>query len=304
MHHPTYSMTKRFKRILLPLLILSYTIAAGQSVPNAPFSDPDSLLIGQRDRPQVLLVGSWHFNYPGLDAHQEAEEDRINIYSDQRQAELGELLNYLATFRPTKILVESGAITGYLMNNFRRYQTGEEELYASERSQIGMRLVDRLGLDTIYGVDAWPLILQLDDARDTLQPATYVDDILARHYFGGEDEVSRRYADFYGYVDRQSVQHTLLESFRYLNSDKVLDRGFGAYLYGGQFESEHFEGPDALSMFWLNRNLRIFKRIKDVGLTPDDRVLILFGSGHVSILKYLFTCSPEFKLVKFGELDK
>ncbi len=294
----------RFSLLLLLLGFLPCTRATAQYASQLQPADPDSLLVGDRAVPKVLLVGSWHFNYPGLDAHREKEEDRINIYSERRQQELRELLDYLERFRPTKILVESGAITGYLMNNYRAYRRGEEALYANERSQIGMRLVDRLGLDTIYGVDAWPLILDLDDQRDTLQPPGYVDEILERHYFGGTDEVSQRYSEFYGYVNRLTVQNPLLESFKYINSDKVLDRGFGAYLYGGQFESERFEGPDALSMFWLNRNLRIFKRIQDLGYTGDDRVLILFGAGHVSLLRYFFACTPEFELVDFSAVGE
>lgn len=87
-----------------------------------------------------------------------------------------------------------------------------------------------------------------------------------------------------------------------MNSDKVLDRGFGAYLAGGQFESENFEGPDALSMFWINRNLRIFKNIKDIDYEENDRILVLFGAGHISILRYFFECSPEFELVDFNKL--
>ena len=290
-------------RFVLPLFFtLTYTYSIAQQT-TPPFSfDPDSILIGDRTVPQVLLVGSWHFNYPGLDAHQTEESNKINIYSPQRQRELQELLDYLARFKPTKILVESGAITGYLLNNFKDYRAGTEELYASERSQIGMRLVDRFGLDTIYGVDAWPLLLELDDQRDTTQPAGYVDEILARHYFGGDDAASRRYTALYDYFNKLTVSQSLLQSFQVLNSDKYLDRIFGAYLYGGQFESEGFEGPDALSMFWFNRNLRIFKRIKDLEYGPDDRLLILFGAGHAAILRYLFECSPEFELVGFGGL--
>ncbi|WP_420459559.1 DUF5694 domain-containing protein [Neolewinella sp.] len=292
--------TLHYLPILLSLALFGH-LSAQRTDTFLPF-DPDSILVGDRQLPKVLLIGSWHFNYPGLDAHKAETEDQINIYSEERQRELQELLNYIVRFKPSKIVVESGANTGYLLNNYRRYLAGEEELYASERSQIGMRLMDRSGLDTVYGVDAWPLLLELHDGRDTTQPMGYVDEILDRHYFGGTDEASQRYSAYYSYQDSLIAAQSLLASFQYLNSDKVLDRIFGAYLYGGQFESEDFEGPDALSMFWFNRNLRIFKRIKDLEHGPEDRLLILFGAGHAAILRYLFECSPEFELVDFDSL--
>ncbi len=268
------------------------------------FKDPDSILVGNKKLPKILLVGTWHFNYPGLDSYKVDEKDKINIYSAKRQKELAELIDYISRFKPTKIVVESGMITGYLIKNYERYKRGEQELYAAERSQIGMRLVERFKLDTIYGVDAYPLILELNDQRDSLAPKTYIDSILDRHYFGGKDEISKRYTEFYDYETQMTVKKTLLENFLYLNSDKVLDRKFGAYISGGQFDSKHFEGPDALSMYWINRNLRIYKNIRDIGFKEDDRILVIFGSGHIPLLKFFFKCSPLFEVVDFGSLKE
>ena len=165
--------------------------------------------------------------------------------------------------------------------------------------------MDRFKLDTLYGVDAYPLLLELrDNNRDTTKEKGYTDLILDRHYFGGEDSISMKYSEFYRYKNKMNVQNTLLENFMYINSDKVLDRGFGAYISGGQFNSERYEGADALSMFWFNRNLRIFRNIQNIDYDENDRILILFGAGHISILRYLFECSPEFELTNFNELNE
>lgn len=296
---PVKNNVMKIKKIIFTslLLILSQILFAQKG-----FSDPDSILIGNKNLPKVLLVGSWHFNYPGLDAHKIDEKDKINIYSEKRQKELKELLDYISKFKPTKIIVESGRNTGYLINNYKRYKKGEQELYANERSQIGMRLVDRFKLDTIYGVDAYPLILELNDKRDSLSPKTYIDEILEKHYFGGNDEISKKYSEFYNYKTQMSVKKSLLENFKYINSTNVIKREFGAYISGGQFDSENFEGPDALSMFWMNRNLRIFKNITDIGFDENDRLIIIFGSGHIPILKWFFETSPKFEIVNFNEL--
>jgi hypothetical protein len=291
-------MNDNIKAGITLLLILSVALCFGQTVKQI---DPDEFLLNGKKLPKVLLVGSWHFQYPGLDAHVTDEKNRINIYSDRRQKELQELLDYLAIFNPTKILVESGVNTGYLKYNFKEWNAGRENLMANERSQIGMRLVERFKLDTIYGVDDWPLIMDLHyDSLLTNIP--YLDSIYKRHYFGGNDTLQTLYTNFYKYMEHFQFENTLLESFKYLNNDKVLNRNFGAYIAGGQFVSDEKEGPDALSMFWLNRNLRIFRNIQQIEADEEDRILILFGAGHIPILKWFFECSPEYELINFNEL--
>ncbi|TQD40556.1 DUF5694 domain-containing protein [Haloflavibacter putidus] len=287
------------KFILIPFLICC---SLSQAIAQTTFKDPDVFLRKGEQVPQVLLVGSFHFNYPGLDAHKTTEEDKINIYSKKRQLELQELLDYISKFNPTKIMVEAGKNTGYLFANYKAYKNGTEKLRASETSQIGMRLVNRFNLDTIYGVDAPSLLYELQLKKDTSSPETYIDTITKRHYFGGEDKISKRYYKYYRYKDQVEVNTTLLQSFKYMNSEKALNRGFGAYIAGGQFTSDANEGPDALSMLWLNRNLRIFRNIQKIENTKNDRILVLFGAGHVPILKWLFECTPEYELVEFNNL--
>ncbi len=265
--------------------------------------NPDEILLKGKKIPKVLLVGSWHFDYPGLDAYKTESDNRINIYSPERQRQLLDLIDYLAKFKPTKIMVESGPITGYLVYNFNEWKAGRERLYASERSQIGMRLVEKFNLDTIYGVNAGALLMDLVN-DSSIKGIGYLDTIANRHYFGGKDEFSQRYNMFYNYEDEFQLGNTLLSGFKYLNSDKVLNRYFGAYIAGGQFISENQEGPDALSMFWMNRNLRIFRNIQRIKANENDRLLVLFGAGHIAILKWLFECSPAYELVKFNELEK
>jgi len=288
-------------RLLIFILFLSIgVITSGQA---QDYLDPDSILLKGAKVPQVLLVGSWHFNYPGLDAHQAEEEDRINIFSVRRQEELKELLDYIARFKPTKIAVEGGRNSGYIIRRFERWKSGERQLGASEVDQIAIRLMDRFHLDTLYGVDAWPLLLELRDNRDSTAQEQYTDEILERHYFGGEDPISSSYSEYYAYRNKMSVKHTLLEQFSYINSEKVLNRGFGSYISGGQFDSENFEGPDALSMFWFNRNLRIYRNIQNIDHDENDRILVLFGAAHISILNYLFDCTPLFEHIHFEDLS-
>ena len=52
----------------------------------------------------VMVVGVFHFDNPGLDDYK--PEYQMDILSDERQAEIRELVNKLEDFRPTKIGLE------------------------------------------------------------------------------------------------------------------------------------------------------------------------------------------------------
>ena len=45
------------------------------------------------------------------------------------------------------------------------------------------------------------------------------------------------------------------------------------------------------------RNLRIFANLKRITESPDDRILVVFGAGHVPILRHAIACSPKHELV-------
>ena len=263
--------------------------------------DPDAILIGDRPQAHVLLVGTFHFGYPGLDAHKTAELDRVDVLSPQRQKEMAELAEVIMRFRPNKIAMESQG--EWLMAEYRTHKAERSPLGRNEYYQIGFRIMDMAGIDTLYTVDADPLVNDLYAGPDSLLHRPWLDSLYVGWDWGGEDAISKRYTELYKRQDLFERDHTLLESFLTLNDDHMLDRGFGAYLHGG-FELSDQRGADILSLHWYNRNLRIFRNIQEITTSPEDRILVLFGAGHMGILKHLFECSPQYKLVRLSELAK
>ncbi len=207
---------------------------------NSNYLDLDKILVQNDKRPQILLVGSFHFNYSGRDTHKTKTEDRIDIMSEKRQKELEELLEYIARFKPTKIAVEAGRNTGYLHWRLKDSKTGEDKLRASETDQIGLRLMDRFKLDTIYGVNDFSYLTRRNYKRskDELPPQNYLDSLFVEHHYDGTDKISNRYKSSLKAQDKFFAQNTLLESFSHLNSDIALKRNFGSYISGGYFMSE------------------------------------------------------------------
>ena len=127
----------------LLLLFFSLPLAA-QQVP-----DPDDILV-TGPRPQVLLVGSFHFAYYDLDAHVTDKDKRVNVMEPKRQREMEALVDHIARFKPTAIAVEAGPDTGWLMEHYRDHQRTDSLPRADEREQIGFRLMKRFGPPNVH----------------------------------------------------------------------------------------------------------------------------------------------------------
>ncbi|MBK9176224.1 MAG: hypothetical protein IPM46_07785 [Flavobacteriales bacterium] len=282
----------RIAILLLSLLSASHGLHAQVNI--------DSILI-TGPRPKVLLVGAFHFPYYDLDAHVTAKDKRVNVLEPKRQKELEELVDHIARFKPTAIAVESGSNTGYLLRRYERYLRTDSIPRPDEIDQIAFRLMKRFGIDTLYGVDAPALVNDLWNHPDSMVLHPILDSIYADWDFTSDDAISQRYKAYYHASDAYRFDHTLLEAFQALNSDQAIDRDFGAYL-AGDFNLGKHRGADGLAMHWYSRNLRIFRNIQELNLKPTDRLMVLYGAGHMGVLKHLFECSIEFELVKFGEL--
>lgn len=84
-----------------------------------------------------------------------------------------------------------------------------------------------------------------------------------------------------------------------LNDPEHIRRSLGNYLIGHfkyEFFSNDYIGVDFETGRWFNRNLRIFRNIQRIETGPSDRILVIFGAGHLNLLNYLFECSPEYRL--------
>ena len=80
-------------------------------------------------------------------------------------------------------------------------------------------------------------------------------------------------------------------------------RNFGAYLVD-DYKLGETKGADILAMDWYDRNLRIFRNLQNIDAKPNDRILVLFISGHIAILDQLLASSPEYQYIQFNDLNE
>lgn len=258
----------------------------------------DEILWSGEGKPaKALLLGVWHFGYPNLDAHKTKAEDRVDVLSPQRQKELTEVIEVLKRYKPTRIYVESGR-QSYIDSLYNAYVAGTHQLRRNELDQIAMRLAKELGLTKLYAVDDGNFINDFYRQMpfvDSLRKATLPTDSLKDKYW------DQRYLRLYDYADSALKHQTILEHLIAYADPYVLKRNHGHYIASG-FQTNNDAGPDYLGMWWYSRNLRIYRNILATKLSSNDRILVIFGNGHMSILRHLFESSPEFMLVELKDV--
>jgi len=94
-------------------------------------------------KPRVMLLGTYHFANPGLDAVKVTQRDTLG---PERQKEILDVVDRLAAFKPTKILLEVvPERQADLDAHYASFAAGTSPLTANESQQIGFRLAKRFG---------------------------------------------------------------------------------------------------------------------------------------------------------------
>jgi uncharacterized protein DUF5694 len=65
-------------------------------------------------------------------------------------------------------------------------------------------------------------------------------------------------------------------------------------------EPGDYAGPDLLAE-WYKRNLRIYNNVTKVVAGPEDRVLVIFGAGHLGWLRQDFGADPTLRVRKLED---
>jgi hypothetical protein len=264
-----------------------------------------------RPTARLLLLGTFHFADRGLDEHK--PRHGFDALSEQRQAEIAEVVERLAGFAPTKVAVERTRDEQAAVDAaYRAYARGERALGPDEVEQVGFRLAARLGHARVHCVNAWdryyepPVdceVVMRTQGREALEElfGGFVEEMTR-----GQETVLQEWSDYFAEQRRRgdelTARRTLREVLVEANREENLLRGHGAYLVGWFKLSRDgdYAGVDRISA-WYNRNLRIFRNLQRITDGPRERIILLIGGGHVPILRHCAQASPEYELVEAAE---
>ena len=245
-------------------IIIAVSLAASVSFPAAPQE--------AQARPEILILGTFHMANPGRDLHNVEVDD---VLSPARQQQMAELIDVLERFRPTKVAVESQVGSRRIAERYADYLAGRYELTRNETDQIGLQLAKELGHETVYPVDEdgeFPYYRVLNYAKANG---------LQAQFDSAQAKVGAR-------VQREAEflrSHTLLETLELVNSDSTVARAVAEYYDYVPFgEPYEYAGPDLIAR-WFERNIRIYRNIRALVTSPDDRILVVYGAGHLGWLR-------------------
>ncbi len=242
---------------------------------------------------KVLLLGTFHFDNPGLDV---AKFKSADILSPKRQKEILEVVNQLKAFAPDKIFIESIPERQSKTDSaVEQYKSGNLQLDAGEIDQLALRLAKDLGLHTIYGVDYRDADFPFDSLMKSAAEAGQVDFIAdAQKTF---DSVENAFNES---LQKSTVKELLL------HQNTVQDRNLQVGLYF-KFLAVGKSGNHVgayLTSEWWRRNMIIYENILKRLSGNEKKILVIFGSGHTAILNEMMRYNPAFELVPVAKILK
>ncbi|MFC4526905.1 hypothetical protein ISN76_09405 [Dyella halodurans] len=236
-----------------------------------------------------MFLGVFHLSNPGKDAVNVSVDD---VRAPRRQQELQALSEALAKFRPTIIAVERPqADQAHLDELFQAYSDGSRSLSVSEDEQIGMRLARIAGVRGVVGVDS-------NSTKPPVSEDLY-DFEAAAQRFGQSDvlvAVNARNQRRVDVVMDALKRGTIVDALGEANRPDFLAAFRKESLnYLRITKGDETPGANWLQ-FWYGRNLRIVGRLAALA-KPSDRILVIFGFGHVPLLQEFAQQSGFFTVV-------
>lgn len=237
----------------------------------------------------VMVLGAYHFGNPGLDVVNAKAED---VTTPARQHELAALADALATFRPTKVMVEAEtAGPDFDYAAYHSFKPADLAAKRSESVQIGFRVAHQLGLTRVEGIDETGDVGNVD-----YYPFDKVQDWAKAHHREADlaaifDQVKASVAEFETRQKRESIPSLL----GFFNSPSYIAEDSRAYTAMLRFGDDHDQPGAALNGMWMMRNAKIFAKLAQAA-RPGDRVLVIYGAGHGYWLRQLAATTPGFRL--------
>ena len=236
------------------------------------------------DRVPVLIIGSYHMSNPGADRFNLESDD---VLSPERQTEIEDVVELLSAFEPTVVALESPWGDTTNAADYQSWLDGGHELRRKEEEQIGFRLARRVGLQTVFPVDAR---IGLPDSL--LMVTMEVDPSLGRHLAEIEPYGEAAMALMGEMLSDLTIGEFLWE----MNSPEGLAANHTTYFrfFMPIVAENSYGGADYVAV-WYKRNLRIAANIGRIS-EAGDRVFLIIGQGHAPILRQVLTDWPRFCL--------
>jgi len=259
-----------------------------------------------QSKPEVLLVGTFHFHNPGADM---IKVNDFDIRSATSQNELEVITDKIKAFVPDQIFVEwdyndqkgldslyqlyvKGEYDSYIKKKYK-----EEKRYKShtlnETVQLAFRAAKKAGLTKLNAID-YPMDLPGDTAMGAIKAAGQ--ESLLKEIGMVSAGIAKEYNDKMATL---GLTGFLLD----LNSEADRKRNAGFYLktfnLGGNLND--FAGSFLVAE-WYRRNLYMYSQVQKQTAPSAKKIMILLGAGHMAMIKPFIETEDHFKIVELKDI--
>lgn len=244
---------------------------------------------------EVLLIGTFHFSNPGLDA---AKLKTVDVLSPQRQAEIKQVAQLIEKFKPTKFFVEHNYNEQQQLDScYHRYLQDPSPLQtkkSDEVYQLAFRVGKSLRLPSINAIN-YSLSLPFDSVLTTLEN---------RKQYALRDSIFSDIQRFSSEFDSMiSKQLSILDMLLYLNRANTRtanNRTYTGFISQAGAIDEHIGA--FLTAQWYKRNIYMLSFMRKGIEATDKRVVVMLGSSHIALFELLLKSDPSIKIVELKDL--
>ncbi|HEV7859062.1 MAG TPA: DUF5694 domain-containing protein [Pyrinomonadaceae bacterium] len=226
-------------------------------------------------KPTLVILGTYHMGTPGNNVVNGKVDD---VTTPKRQKQMVELIEKLEKFKPTKIVVECDLEDdAKTQEAYDKYLSGTYQLSKNETNQIGFRLAKESGHKKVYCVDwsdFWddPSINYEKYASKDAE----MDSFLKGVYRNLKKEVDAEHEKLF--------TMPVINQLVFLNQPDRIEKDHKIYFDLMRIgRGKEYIGANYVS-WWYRRNLTILDNIIRLTDSPNDRILVIYGSGHLKLL--------------------
>jgi len=258
---------------------------------------------GQAKKVKVLLIGSFHFNNPGSDAVKEKDYD---ILSAESQKELEWMAERIKSFRPTQVFVEweydqqqeldslyrlylDGAYFSSLNKQSRRYRYYSQ----GEIFQLAFRVSRKADIKKVTAIDYEDALFPYDSMMTAIRSAGQTQLLDWNKRYNEESAAS------------SSKDKSLTQKLLRLNSKEERRDNRSWYLsFANRAGNDKTFVGAYLASEWYRRNLYMYSLVQKKITAGDDKIVVLLGAGHISMIEQFVKDDDRFELVELKDVLK
>ncbi|MCZ8197884.1 MAG: DUF5694 domain-containing protein [Flavobacterium sp.] len=258
----------------------------------------------QKKPTEILVIGTYHFNNPGLDV---AQYKVLDIMGEKPQKQLEEISTAIAKFKPTKIFTEWELKDQLALDTlYNKYQEGTYFEYVAKKYpkrkfyvqneivQLAFRAAKKSNLKKVFAIDYQETSFDFDSVMK------FADSVRLPNF---KKEVMLDIKNTETKSNALFTENDLLKCLYYYNSEEL--RKIDIPWYVGKINDSDKLGTYVgafLASEWYRRNLYMLANIQKQTESSDNRIMVLAGASHITMFLDLLKHDSNYKIVELKEV--